>query len=78
MCNMHESELGERCKSFVADKGLDTDALCKILYRHGVTTAIDVHRMWREVVVEGFRHPTRSLVEDHFDTMLHDEVGKLY
>ena len=60
-CNMLESELGERCKSFVADKGLDTDELRKIFYRHGVTTAIDVRRMWQEAAVEeGFRHPTRS------------------
>ena len=28
-CNMLESELGERCKSFVADKGLDTDELAQ-------------------------------------------------
>ena len=78
-CNMLESELGERCKSFVADKCLDTDELRKIFYRHGVTTAIDVRRMWQEAAVEeGFRHPTRSLVEGRIDTMFHDEVGTLY
>ena len=43
-----------------------------------MTTAIDVRRMWREVAVEGLRHPTRSLYEDHVDTMFNDEVGKLY
>ena len=75
---MLESELAERCRSFVADKGLDTDALRKILYRGGVTTAINVRRMWREVAVEGFRHPTRSLYEHRVDTMFHDEVGKQY
>ena len=47
VCNMLESELGEHCKSFVADKGLDADELRKIFYRHGVTTAIDVRRMWQ-------------------------------
>ena len=76
---MLESELGERCKSFVADKCLDTDELRKIFYRHGVTTAMDVRRMWQEAAVEeGFRHPTRSLVEGRIDTMFHDEVGTLY
>ena len=48
MCSMLESEPAERCKSFVADKGLNTDALRKIFYRRGVTTAIDVRRMWQE------------------------------
>ena len=75
MCNMLESELAERCKSFVADKGLDADELRKILYRHGV---IDVRRMWHEEAVDGLRHPTRSLNEDRVDTMIHDEVGTLY
>ena len=78
VCNMLESELAERRRSFVADKDFDTDVLRKILYRHGVTTAIDVRRMWREVAVEGLRHPTRPLYEDHVDTMFHDEVSKLY
>ena len=75
---MLESELGERCKSFVADKGLDTDALRKIFYRYGVTTAIDVRRMWQEEAVDGLRYPTRSLNEGRFDTMIHDEVSTLY
>ena len=75
---MLESELAERCRSFVADKGLDTDVLRKIFYRQGVTTAIDVRRMWQEEPVEGLRHPTRPLNEGRFDTMFHDEVGKLY
>ena len=44
----------------------------------GVTTAINVRRMWREVAVEGFRHPTRSLYEHRVDTMFHDEVDKQY
>ena len=35
VCNMLESELAQRCKSFVAHKGLDTDVLRKILYRQG-------------------------------------------
>ena len=50
--NMLESELGECCKSFVADNGLDTDVLRKIFYRHGVTTTIDVRRMWQEESVD--------------------------
>ena len=76
MCNMLESELAQRCKSFVTDKGLDTDALRKIFYRLGVTTAIDVRRMWQEEAVDGLRHPT--LYEGRVDAMFHDEVGKLY
>ena len=76
--NMLENELAERCKSFVADKGLDADELRKIFYRHGVTTAIDVRRMWQEEAVDGLRYPTRSLNEDRVDTMIHDEVGTLY
>ena len=36
VCNMLESELAQRCKSFVADQGLDTDVLRKIFYRQGV------------------------------------------
>ena len=75
VCNMLESELAERWRSFVADKGLDTDELRKILYRHGVTTVIDVRRMWQEEAVEGIRHPTRSLYEGRVDTVFHDEVG---
>ena len=67
--NMLENELAERCKSFVADKGLDADELRKIFYRHGVTTAIDVRRMWQEEAVDGLRYPTRSLNEDRVDTM---------
>ena len=74
---MLESELAQRCKSFVTDKGLDTDALRKIFYRLGVTTAIDVRRMWQEEAVDGLRHPTRSLYEGRVDAMFHDE-GKLY
>ena len=31
VCSMLKSELAERCRSFVADKGLDTDALHKLL-----------------------------------------------
>ena len=31
VCSMLESELAERCRSFVTDKGLDTDALRKLL-----------------------------------------------
>ena len=75
--NMLENELAERCKSFVADKGLDADELRKIFYRHGVTTAIDVRRMWQEEAVDGLRYPTRSLNEDRVDTMIHDEVDIL-
>ena len=52
--------------------------LRKILYRHGVTTAIDVRRMWQEEAVEGLRYPTWSLYEGRVDTMFHDEVGTLY
>ena len=77
VCNMLESELAQRCKSFVADKGLDTDVLRKIFYRQGVTTAIDVRRMWQEESVEGLRHPTRPLNEGRVDTMFHDEVDIL-
>ena len=44
----------------------------------GVTTAIDVRRMWQEEAVEGLRHSTRPLYEGRFDTMIHDEAGTLY
>ena len=74
---MLESELAQRCKSFVADKGLDTDELRKIFYRYEVTTAIDVRRMWQEQAIDGIRYPTRSLHEGCVDTMINDEVGTL-
>ena len=47
-------------------------------YSTDMVCGIDVRRMWREVAVEGTRHPIWSLVENHADTMFHDEVGKLY
>ncbi len=75
-----DSQLGTRCKSFVADRGLDSDKLRKKLHEQDILPVIDTRNLWQEVNLdpEQLKVPTRSLDAQVYDTMLRTECGDLY
>ena len=42
------SQLGERCRSFVVDRGLDDDPLRRSLFRAQVLQVSETRRMWNK------------------------------
>ena len=75
-----ESDLGRRCESFVADRGLDNDQIRKRLHERGIVAAIDTRNRWQEdnFDPDQLKAPTRPLHANVYDTMLRTECGDLY
>ena len=71
----------ERCESFVADRGLDSNRIRKRLFDKDILAVIDSRRMWRDKNPhpDRLKVPTRPLnAADRLDTILHTEDGVLY
>ncbi len=75
-----DSDLGRRCETFVADRGLDNDKIRKQLHEQGILALIDTRNLWQEdnLNPDQLKVPTRSLEADVYDTMLRTECGDLY
>ena len=74
------SDLGRRCETFVADRGLDNDKIRKKLHERDILALIDTRSLWQEhnLDPDQLKAPTRSLDANVYDTMLRTECGDLY
>ncbi len=70
----------DRCRSFVADRGLDSNQIRKRLFKNDILPVIDTRRMWQDVNLhpQQLKVPTRPLDESKVDTILRTENGSLY
>ena len=75
-----DSDLSNRCQSFVADRGLDSNKLRKQLFEADILPVIDTRNLWDEINLDPDQLdvPTRALDENVIDTMLVTERGDLY
>ncbi len=75
-----DSDLSNRCQSFVADRGLDSNKLRKQLFEADILPVIDTRNLWNEINLDPdqLEVPTRALDENAVDTMLVTERGDLY
>ena len=80
MSEFLDSELSTRCKSFVADRGLDSNPLRKRLFEAEVLAVIANRNLWQDKNLDPdqLRVATRCLDENTIDTMLRTEHGDLY
>jgi hypothetical protein len=79
----HSPQLGERCRDFSADRGLDageTKALLWDSYR--IRPLIDTRELWREEKAQrdgdAQQAPMRPLFPERVDTILHTEKGSVH
>ena len=74
------SECSERCESFVADRGLDSNRLRKRLFEADILSVIANRNLWQDENLDSdqLRVATRCLDENKFDTLLRTEHGDLY
>ena len=70
-----DSDLGGRCETFVADRGLDNDGIRGILHDRDILALIDTRNLWQE---DQLKAPTRPLHSNVYDAMLRTECGVLY
>ena len=75
-----DSDLGGRCETFVADRGLDNDGIRRKLHDRDILALIDTRNLWQEdhLDADQLKAPTRPLHSDVYDTMLRTECGDLY
>ena len=75
-----DSDLGGRCETFVADRGLDNDGIRRKLHDRDILALIDTRNLWQEdhLDADQLKVPTRPLHSDVYDTMLRTECGDLY
>ena len=67
-----------RCEDFVADRGLDSNALRAWLHQREVIPVVGRRRMWKhDKVLSGFSEMTKALYEDRVDTIVYTETGKV-
>ena len=64
--------MSNRCQSFVADRGLDSNKLRKQLFEADILPVIDTRNLWDEINLDPDQLdvPTRALDENVIDTML--------
>ena len=74
------SECSQRCDSFVADRGLDSNRLRKRLFEADILSVIANRNLWQDENLDSdqLRVATRCLDENKFDTLLRTEHGDLY
>ena len=65
-----DSDLSNRCQSFVADRGLDSNKLRKQLFEADILPVIDTRNLWDEINLDPDQLdvPTRALDENVIDT----------
>lgn len=75
-----QGALSGRTESFVADRGLDDNALRKMLYEHDILPVIDNRSLWRDdnPHPEQLTTPTRALHADPHETILYNEQGQFF
>ena len=75
-----DSDLGERCDTFVTDCGLSNDGICRKLQEQGILTLIDTRNLWENHSLDAdqFKAPTRPLDSNMYDTILRTECSGLY
>ena len=64
-----DSDLSNRCQSFVADRGLDNNKLRKQLFEADILPVIDTRNLWDEINLDADQLdvPTRALDENVID-----------
>ena len=75
-----DSDLGGRCETFVADRGLDNGGICGKLHDRDILALIDTRNLWQEdhLDADQLKAPTRPLHSNVYDAMLRTECGDLY